>query len=236
MKRLNRKVVFITNVLLIGIFITVYAFMFIPETIVPISTDNGMEAIYNGDRNKKRVSMMFNVYEGTEIVNGILDLLKEYDAKATFFVGGCWADDNGETLIRIVNEGHEIANHGYFHKDHKSLDYKMNEQEILLTGKIIESLCGEKPKLFAPPSGSFSFTTLEAANNLGYKVIMWSKDTIDWRDKDENIIIKRATSGVTNGDLILMHPKKHTLAALDDIILQYKALGLEMVTVSENIS
>jgi peptidoglycan/xylan/chitin deacetylase (PgdA/CDA1 family) len=64
---------------------------------------------------------------------------------------------------------------------------------------------------------------------------MWSKDTIDWRDKDTAIIYKRATSNPENGDLILMHPKEHTLKVLPDIIDFYLGKGFNLVTVSENI-
>ena len=63
-----------------------------------------------------------------------------------------------------------------------------NYEEISLTGIVTEALCGVKPTLFAPPSGSFSEITLEAAYDLGYKVIMWSKDTIDWRDKSSDLV------------------------------------------------
>ena len=64
---------------------------------------------------------------------------------------------------------------------------------------------------------------------------MWSKDTIDWRDKDCDLIIKRATTNLTNGDLILMHPKEHTLKALPFIIESCINGGFEIVTVSENL-
>lgn len=236
MKRLNRKITLITNTLLLIIFTVVCTVSFLPEKTVPIYGGNEVKAIYNGNRAKKNVSLMFNVYENAEIVNKIIETLNIHGVKATFFVGGCWADDNGETLKAIVNSGHEIANHGYFHKDHKKLDYDGNYQEIFLTDKIIEALCGVKPTLFAPPSGSFSSLTLESASNLNYKVIMWTKDTIDWRDKDRALVIKRATSNLENGDLVLMHPKEHTLSALPDILSYYKSLGFSVVAVSENIA
>jgi peptidoglycan/xylan/chitin deacetylase (PgdA/CDA1 family) len=178
---------------------------------------------------------MFNVYENTEIVNSIIDVLSKHGAKCTFFVGGCWADDNENTLKRIVLEGHEIANHGYFHKDHKKLSFEQNRQEIVNTSSIIRALSGAQDQLFAPPSGSFSDTTLEVAAELGYKVIMWSKDTIDWRDKNEDLVFNRATKGLTNGDLILMHPKEHTLSALPKIIKFYLGAGYNLTTVSDNI-
>ena len=235
MKKISRRITIITNACLFLLIVGVFMVGFVPERVVPINGGKEIGAIYNGNREKRNVSIMINVYENTKIVNGILDVLNEKGAKATFFVGGCWADDNQATLIRIVNEGHEIANHGYFHKDHAKLDVKGNEQEISLTGTVVESLSGVRPTLFAPPSGSFSNTTLEVAYNLGYKVIMWSKDTIDWRDSDKTTIFNRATKNLTNGDFILMHPKAHTLSVLPKIIDFYKANGYDLVTVSESI-
>ena len=87
--------------------------------------------------------------------------------------------------------------------------------------------------LFAPPSGAYSKTTLKVAESLKYKTIMWSKDTIDWRDSDVKTIIKRATENTVSGDLILMHPKGHTLTALSQIIETLSKKGLKMVTVSK---
>ena len=224
-----------TNLILIAIILTVSAVTFFPQTALPSYSANSIKAIYNGDRAKPNVSLMFNVYENAEIVDKIATLLEQRGLRATFFVGGCWADDNGTTLNRLVQGGHEIANHGYFHKDHKKLSYKENYQEISLTGTIVTALCGVTPQLFAPPSGSYGENTLTSAYDLGYKVVMWSKDTIDWRDKDVSLIIKRATQGVTNGDLILMHPKQHTLDALNNILDYYEDLGLKQVPVSQNI-
>lgn len=230
------KITLITNLLLVSFIIAVSAVCFLPEKIIPIYGGSQEKAIYNGNREKAQVSFMFNVYENTEVVNAIIDTLDSYGAKATFFVGGCWADDNEETLKRIIEHGHEIGNHGYFHKEHKKLDYQKNLDEISRTDTVIKALCGVEPTLFAPPSGSFSDLTLKASYELGYKVIMWSKDTIDWRDKDEKLVIKRATNGLTNGDLVLMHPKEHTLSALPSILNYCKTNDLKVVTVSENIS
>lgn len=235
MKKLNGKITLITNAVLLLTIVLVFSVSFIPEPSVPIYSGINIQPIYRGNAQRKNVSLMFNVYENTQTVNEIIDILNKKQVKATFFVGGCWADDNQQTLNRIVNEGHEIANHGYFHKDHKKLSYDLNKQEIELTGKIIKGLCGVSPNLFAPPSGSFSETTLSVAEELGYKVIMWSKDTIDWRDSDLSLIFKRATKNLTNGDLVLMHPKPHTKNALESVIDFYKENGYNVVTVSENI-
>lgn len=236
MKIIKRsKLTFFTDVVLVAVFTAVFAVSFFPERIIPIYSGENFSAIYNGGRDERNVSLMFNVYENTPVVNGILDVLEEYGAKATFFVGGCWADDNAETLIRIAGSGHEIGNHGYFHKDHKLLSYDKNREEIYMTELITFALCGVKTGLFAPPSGSFSSETLSAAEDLGYKVIMWSKDTIDWRDKEVSVVFDRATVNLACGDLVLMHPKEHTLEALPKILRFYAENGFSAVTVGENI-
>ena len=181
------------------------------------------------------VSLMFNVYWGTEEVYRILDTLEEYDASATFFIGGCWADDNVDCLRDIYAAGHEIGNHGYFHKAHEKLDLVGNQKEIADCNRFIELSIGESPVLFAPPSGAYNSDTLQAAKALGMKTILWSKDTIDWRDKNAAIIYTRATKNVKNGDFILMHPMKQTADALPDILKYYEKNALKAVTVSENL-
>lgn len=225
----------ITNLiifLILGVFFSVTV---IPTFIAPVYKVNNDKPYYSGNKDKKNVSLMFNVYENKEIVINIVNLLNEYNVKSTFFMGGCFADDNAELLDYILKYGHELGNHGYFHKDHSKLSYEENFNEIYNNHKVIETLCNYQMSLFAPPSGSFSNKTLEAAFNLGYKTIMWSKDTIDWRDNDTNLIIKRATKNPKNGDLILMHPKSHTLLALREILEYYINNGFKIVTVSENI-
>ncbi len=181
------------------------------------------------------VSLMFNVYWGTEEVYGILGALDEYGAKATFFLGGSWADDNVPCVKEIVARGHEIGSHGYFHRDHAALDYEENVREIAASVQFLSLAAGTPVTLFAPPSGSFSDDTLTAAENMGLKTILWSKDTVDWRDKDADVCYRRATQDVQGGDLILMHPMPHTVQALPRILAAYREKGLRAVTVGENL-
>ena len=89
--------------------------------------------------------------------------------------------------------------------------------------------------LFAPPSGAYNDDTVLAAESLGLRTVMWSRDTVDWRDKDEEVCYTRATSGLEAGEFILMHPMPHTLAALPRILHYLETHGLSAVTVSENI-
>ena len=197
--------------------------------------NNSSNPIYNGNVNSNKVSLMINVYWGTEYLDDMLDLLKKYNVKTTFFVGGQWVEKEQEMLLKIKDYGHEIGNHGYFHSDHDKLSYQQNYEEIKTCHTLVEKLTNISMNLFAPPSGAFSKTTLNVANDLGYKTIMWSKDTIDWRDKEENLVYNRATKNVKGGDLILMHPTEHTLKALPKILDYYKLNNFDATTVSESL-
>lgn len=222
------------SIALVLIMCGVTAVCFMPEKSVSIVSGESYAPIYSGRTETAQVALMFNVYENTDVVNGILDVLKSHNAKATFFVGGCWADDNNQTLKRILEEGHSLGNHGYFHKNHKKLTEAQNLAEIKNTHDLVLAITGYSMTLFAPPSGAFSVTTLKVAEKLGYRSIMWSKDTIDWRDNDVNLIVKRATA-VDSGDFILMHPKAHTLKALPTILQFYFEKGISTNTVDELI-
>ncbi len=218
----------IIGCLLIGLFALTYA----GGTLNASSTSTN-EAIYHGNINSKNISLMINVYWGNEYLDSMLNTLKENNVKTTFFVGGTWAEQYPELLRKIYDDGHEIANHGYYHKDHQKITYEQNKQEIENNHNLIKKLLNYDMKLFAPPSGSYSQTTLDIAKELGYTTIMWTRDTIDWRDKDADLIYNRAIKNASGGDLILMHPTEKTAEALPRIIETLQTEGYTLTTVSE---
>ena len=200
-----------------------------------INTSTVSGVYYNGDKSSKNVSLMINVYWGTEYLDTMLEILKENDVKTTFFIGGTWAVLNEDMLQKIYQDGHEIANHGYHHKDHDKLDEKGNLDEISTTHTIVKELLNVEMELFAPPSGAYDKTTVSVASSLGYKTIMWTRDTVDWRDKDAELIYSRAIKNASGGDLILMHPTEKTVEALPRIIDWFKQNGFNLTTVSQTI-
>lgn len=202
-----------------------------------VLTNNIVNGVYYaGNENSKNVSLMINVYWGDEYIDDMLDILKDKNAKVTFFVGGTWATKNEDTLKRMFEEGHEIANHGYSHKDCDKLSKQQLFDEISKTHNIVKGYLGFDMKLFMPPSGAYDTLTVEVAENLGYKTIMWSKDTIDWRDQKRELIVSRATKNGKGGDLILMHPTLETKNALAEIVEYYISNGFDLVPVSKNIA
>lgn len=225
----------VSNFVIFGVILGVgFISLFMP--IVSASNFEDGAPIYLGNSANKNITLMINVYWGTEFIEPMLDVFDEQNVRTTFFVGGTWVAQNNELLKEINKRGHEIANHGYNHKDHKKLNLTQNQDEIYNTHQKVKEVLGLEMSLFAPPSGSFCDTTLQVAKNLGYKTIMWSKDTIDWRDQNRQLIFDRATTNLKNGDLILMHPTEKTLEALSDIIANIKNKGFNLVTVSNNLA
>lgn len=232
---MNSRVFFhiVVNVLLVAVVACISVVSLLGATTNVFSKDEYVP-IYRGNSNDK-VALMVNVYWGTEYLDGFLEIFEKYNVKATFFVGGFWVAQYPDYVKKIFDAGHEIGNHGYYHKQHGKLSYKQNVDEMVACGKLVFECCGVFPTLFAPPGGDFGNATLKAAKDNGYKTIMWSRDTIDWRDKDSSLIYTRATKNTSGGELILMHPTAHTLSALENIVKYFLDNKLQPVTVSEII-
>ncbi len=181
---------------------------------------------YNGNIDKKIIAFACNVDWGEEYIPYLLDVLEEENIFITFFVTGKWAEKNSLLLMEIHSRGHEIGNHGYFHKDYGKLNYEQNKEQIEKCHNIIYNALNVDCKYFAPPSGSFNDNTIKAANDLNYDIIMWSIDTIDWRkDTTETMIVERILSKAHNSAIVLMHPTENTIKALPNVIKTLKNDG-----------
>lgn len=226
-----KKSLFKANVVIVSMILVFVAVAF--SNNVSVKTQADSRVVYYGDETKSTVCFMINVYDGNEYVSQMLDILDVYHVKTTFFVGGCWAVKNLDLVKEIYTRGHELGNHGFYHKDQDKLDFDANLQEINMCHKVISENFGVEMNLFAPPSGAYDVTTVDAAVSLNYKTIMWTHDTIDWRDQDADLIYKRATKNLSNGDLILMHPTKKTVEALTNILSTAINSGFEPTIVSK---
>lgn len=240
MKSVFQEKKFINIVCSVVLFIVMISMFFIlgyagkNVNVAANSEYNG--TIYAGDKNSDKISLMVNVYWGNEYLTLMLDTFKKYDVKTTFFVGGTWASENPELLRRIFDEGHEIASHGYSHKEQGKLSFDQNYSEIKKCHDVVKDLLKIDMELFAPPGGSYNKNTTSAATELGYKTIMWTRDTIDWRDKNTSLIYNRAVTNMCGGDLILMHPTACTAEALPQILEYAKLHGFKAVKVSQTLS
>ncbi len=235
-QKTNKLIYLVSNIILgfVVVFVcTAVASTKLPETVAAIAEYNG--TIYAGDQNSNKVTLMINVYWGNEFLEEMLSIFEKYNAKTTFFVGGSWVNENRTLALKIKSNGHEIGNHGMTHASLGSLGYQANHKEIQTCHDVVREILGVEMNLLAPPSGSYSQNTVKAASSLGYKTIIWTRDTIDWRDRDENVIFSRAVKDMKGGDLVLMHPTKETAKALPRILEYIKNNNLVLTTVSDNI-
>ncbi|MFJ7934881.1 polysaccharide deacetylase family protein [Sporosarcina sp. NPDC096371] len=192
--------------------------------------------IYKGNPEKPMVALLINVAWGDEYIPGILKVLSDAKIKATFFFDGSWVKKNPDIAKMISLEGHEIGNHAYSHPDLKQRSRAETIEELKKTNDVIETTLGMKPEWFAPPSGSFNQETIQVANELGMKTILWTVDTVDWRKPATSEMVNRILTGVGNGSMVLMHPTKPTAEGLDAMIKGIQAKGYQLGTVSDLMS
>jgi len=200
---------------------------------ISINTLNYYDPIYKGLEEDKKIAFTCNVVWGEEYLPQMLKLFKDNGIKITFFIGGNWAEKNEELLSSIFIDEHELGNHGYKHLYHSKLTPEANKQEIIKTEEIIKRITNYKTRLFAPPYGDLNDTVVQSAEALGYKVIMWSIDTIDWNTKDYKKILERLENKHHKGAIVLMHPTKVTVEALPQLIDNLRNHGYEITTVSD---
>ncbi len=161
----------------------------------------------------------------------ILDSLKEYGGKATFFVLGKRVNSHSKILNRMLKEGSEIGNHSYSHPLLTTSTVDKIKQEISRTQEAIFQCTGYTPKLVRPTYGAVNQTVRAA---IHYPMIEWSVDTEDWKTRNVDSIVKEAMKGAKDGAIILMHDiYPTTAAAAEKIIQRLTKEGYQLVTISE---
>ncbi|MDR7072190.1 polysaccharide deacetylase family protein [Fictibacillus barbaricus] len=188
--------------------------------------------IYRGNPEKPMVTLLVNVAWGNEYLPGMLQTMKKYNVKSTFFLDGSWVKKNPSLAKMIREEGHEIGNHAYSHPDLKKMTNARITEELKQTNEVINATLDLTPKWFAPPSGSYRNDVVQIANELGMKTILWSVDTVDWRNPDPKVMTQKVLSKVHPGAMVLMHPTKSSAAGLEEIIKGIKEKGYSIGTVS----
>ena len=188
---------------------------------------------------KKLIALTFDDGPHPRYTNQILDILKEYGVRATFFEVGENVRYYSETAQRVAREGHEIGNHTNTHPHLKGIDSASLRREVELCDNAIESVTGKKTKIFRPPEGVVEECVKVMAQDKNYSLVLWDIDTKDWAGTDSRVIVKNVLDNAKNGSIILMHDylskKCHTLEALRVIVPELIRRGYTFVTVSEMV-
>lgn len=194
------------------------------------------QVVRNASDESNKIAFACNVDWGSEVIPQMLEIFEQEDINISFFVTGNWANKNPTLLREMFLYDHEIGNHGYSHKLCSKISKDQVVQEITKTENAVNNLIGIKTTLFEPPSGDFNDVTLEVCNELGYTLVLWSIDTIDWREGSTAEIIKnRVLEKPLKGAIVLMHPKPETVKALPQMISQIKEKEIDIVPVSQLI-
>jgi peptidoglycan/xylan/chitin deacetylase (PgdA/CDA1 family) len=166
----------------------------------------------------------------------MLETLRKEKVHATFFFDGSWLSKHLDTARQIGAQGHELSNHAYSHKNMSQLSRPRATEEIAKTEKLLKDELGVTNRLFAPPSGDFDGETVRIASGMNLTTVLWTLDTLDWRNPGAEFIVRKIGSRVEPGSLILMHPTASSSAALERMIRSIKGKGLALGTVSELLS
>ncbi|MGI6082006.1 MAG: polysaccharide deacetylase family protein [Limnochordia bacterium] len=178
------------------------------------------------------VGLAVNVDWGSDHLPSMLDQFRQADAKVTFFLTGRWAEQNTELARLLVEDGHEVGNHGLSHVHPKQLDERQLAEHIEKNQQVLESIVGKVSQLYAPPYGEWDRRLVRQVAALGYRTVLWTLDTIDWQDPPPERILQRVLPKVQSGHIILMHPTATTVRALPQLLRGLEEKGLRAVTLS----
>lgn len=181
------------------------------------------------------VAMTFDDGPHAENTPRLLEMLKQRGIKATFFVVGQCAAEYPQIMKRIVEEGHEIANHSWSHPQLSKMGEGSVTDQIQRTHDVIVQTTGVTPKLLRPPYGAFTANQRAWANHKwGYKVILWDVDPLDWKYHNADHVKGEILKSTVNGSIILSHDiHKSTVDAMPGTFDGLTAKGFKFVTVSE---
>lgn len=197
-----------------------------------------LRPIYSAKTDQKVAALTFDISWGKTMAPKVLDVLKQENVKATFFLSGPWAKNHVELVKRIHTDGHEVESHGQAHVDLNTLGREGAAKNIGAAHDILQELVGKAPTYIRPPNGAFNKESVQAAKDLGYATVIWSVDSLDWKNPGIDTIISRTTKLIHPGAVILMHASdscKQTDRALPTVIRTLREQGYTFILLDDLI-
>lgn len=193
--------------------------------------------IYCVDKGEEKLlSISFDAAWGAEDTMQLIEILDQYQVKATFFVVGTWVDEFPDAVKALSDAGHEIMNHSNKHPHMTQISKEKMKEEVEECNRKIEAITGKKPHLFRAPYGDYNNDVVQAVRECGCFTIQWSVDSLDWKDLSAAEITKRVTDKVAPGAIVLFHNAAlHTPEALPAILEKIQGDGYTFVPISELI-
>lgn len=193
-----------------------------------------------GNRARRAVALTFDDGPDPEVTPALLDVLRDANVRATFFVTGQQAAAHPGLIARMVSEGHQLGNHTWSHRCLPFCASRTVRAEINATDRAISDVTGTAPTWMRPPWGARAPWTLRELRALQKRVALWDVNSFDWRGESAEVIAARVLRNVRPGSVVLFHDRHprgdQTVAAVQRLIIELRARSLEMVTVEELLS
>ena len=166
----------------------------------------------------------------------LIRILKDNDAKATFFVTGDWCDRYPDDVRKFNEAGHEIENHSDKHPHVLGANVNDLIADTRECSRKIKMLTGKEPTLYRAPYGEYDDNLITTLDGMGMQVIQWDVDSVDWKEPSAADIKKKVLKGVKPGSILLFHNDlANTTEALPEILNELKSQGYKFVSVNELI-
>lgn len=190
-----------------------------------------------GNSENKSIYLTFDEGYEAGYTKQILEILKENNVKATFFITAHYVNTQEELVKQMIDDGHIIGNHTVNHKCMPDLTEEEIRKEVLDLHQVIYEKFNYEMKYIRPPKGEFSERSLKVTNSLGYKTVMWSFAYEDWNEDkqpDESKSLQKILNNLHNGEIMLLHGNSKTNTnILDNMIKEAKNMGYEFKSLEE---
>ena len=171
-------------------------------------------------------SVLFTFDDGPspEFTPAVLEILKENQARAIFFIEGRLAESYPGLVRRISEEGHILGNHSYNHDQGKRLSSKDYRADVLKCQETIAGIIGEEPSFFRPPGGSISLTSLTVTALSRLTTMLWTTEGYEWtrfRERDPDSIGRQLIASLKGGDIVLLHDNNPKVPYVLNLVLPH---------------
>jgi len=191
--------------------------------------------VYSVNRDDKAIALTIDAAWDADKTKTILEILDRYDVKATFFLCGVWVDAYPEMVKEIAARGHVIGNHSLTHPHMNRLSEAEIQNELTKLDDTIEQLTGKRCTLFRAPFGEYNDTVVKTVRSLGYEIVQWDVDSVDWKEgRSAETILNSVLKKLQSGSIILSHNNGyHIETYLPKLLETAIADGYHFVTVPE---
>jgi peptidoglycan/xylan/chitin deacetylase (PgdA/CDA1 family) len=190
----------------------------------------------------KKVALTFDDGPNGKYTLKALEVLKEHDIRACFFLLGKNVERDPQTALRVKEAGHVIGNHSYNHPHFKDISLTQALQQIERTEEIFRQFLDIKPEYIRAPYGEYSVELEKTLKEKGYTLVGWDCCAEDWKNPSPTLIVTRITLKAKDNSIILLHDgasirmgesRIRTVQALPDIIKTLKANDFKIVGLDE---